>query len=79
MSQDRTHSAIMLIDMVGYTSMMGSDEDRAFEILHKNREIHSKLIDQFNGILIKKMGDGMRLIFGLASDAVHYDIEIQKA
>lgn len=28
-------------DIVGYTALMGSDEDRAFEVLQKNREIHS--------------------------------------
>ena len=78
MSQDRTHSAIMLIDMVGYTSMMGSDEDRAFEVLQKNREIHQTFIAKHNGSLIKEIGDGMLISFTLASDAVHCAIEIQK-
>ena len=30
-----------------YTALMGSDEDRAFELLGKNREIHSELIQVF--------------------------------
>ena len=34
----------MFTDIVGYTKLMGSDEDRAFEVLKKNRKIHSKLI-----------------------------------
>jgi adenylate cyclase len=55
----RRLAAIMFTDIVGYTALMGSDEDRAFEVLHKNREIHSKLIEQFKGTLIKEMGDGM--------------------
>jgi hypothetical protein len=38
---------------------MGSDEDKAFEVLRKNREIHNKFIEHFNGTLIKEMGDGM--------------------
>ncbi|MCK5700912.1 MAG: hypothetical protein KAI29_07160, partial [Cyclobacteriaceae bacterium] len=41
--------------------------------------IHSKLIEEFNGTLIKEMGDGMLVSFNLASDAVRYAIEIQKA
>ena len=34
-------------DIVGYTTLMGSDEDRAFELPGKNREIHSELIQVF--------------------------------
>ena len=44
MPKERRHSAIMFTDIVGYTALMGSDEDRAFEILSKNREIHQQLI-----------------------------------
>ena len=75
----RRHAAIMFTDIVGYTALMGSDEDRAFEVLHKNRKIHTKFIEQFKGTLIKEMGDGMLLSFDLASDAVRCAIEIQKA
>ena len=76
--QERRLAAIMFTDIVGYTALMGSDEDKAFEILRKNREIHSKLIKQFNGTLIKEMGDGMLISFDLASEAVRCAIEIQK-
>ena len=77
--QERRLAAIMFTDIVGYTALMGSDEDRAFEVLAKNREIHSKLIEEFKGTLIKEMGDGMLISFNLASDAVRSAIEIQKA
>ena len=77
MSQDRRHAAIMFTDIVGYTKLMGEDEDRAFEVLKKNQEIHNELIEQFNGTLIKEMGDGMLVSFDLASDAVRCAIEIQ--
>jgi TolB-like protein/class 3 adenylate cyclase/tetratricopeptide (TPR) repeat protein len=76
--QGHRHAAIMFTDIVGYTALMGSDEDRAFEMLRENREIHTKLIEQFNGSLIKEMGDGMLISFGLASEAVRCAIEIQK-
>ena len=75
--QERRLAAIMFTDIVGYTALMGSDEDRAFEVLSQNRDIHSKLIEQFNGTL-KEMGDGMLISFNLASDAVRCAIEIQK-
>jgi len=79
MPETRRHAAIMFTDIVGYTALMGSDEDRAFDVLARNREIHIKLIEQFNGALIKEMGDGMLISFNLASDAVRCAIEIQKA
>ena len=41
-------------DIVGYTAMMGSDEDRAFALLHQNREIPTELIQTFKGKRIKK-------------------------
>ena len=74
----RRHAAIMFTDIVGYTALMGSDEDRALEVLKENRKIHSKLIEEFNGTLIKEMGDGMLISFNLASEAVRCAIEIQK-
>jgi len=43
MREDRRLTAIMFTDIVGYTALMGSDEDRALEILLKNREINQQL------------------------------------
>ena len=77
--QTHRHAAIMFTDIVGYKTLMGSDEDKAFEVLKKNQDIHNELIQQFKGKLIKEMGDGMLISFDLASDAVRCAIEIQKA
>jgi TolB-like protein/class 3 adenylate cyclase len=79
MEPSRRLAAIMFTDIVGYTALMGSNEDKAFEVLKKNQDIHKKLILQFNGTLIKEMGDGMLISFDLASEAVRCAIEIQKA
>ncbi len=49
-------------DIVGYTTLMGANEDHAFEVLRKNHEIHSKLIDQFNGTPIKEIDDMVSII-----------------
>jgi len=68
----------MLTDIVGYTALMGKDEDQAFDLLRKNREIHTKLIKHFNGRLIKEMCDSMLISFNLASATVRCDVEIQK-
>lgn len=65
-------AAIMFNDIIGYTALMGSDEDRTFEVLAKNREIHSKFIEQFISTLIKEMGDDMLKSFDLAYDAARW-------
>ena len=39
MSQSRQLAAIMFTDIVGYTALMGEDEQKAFEILRKNRQL----------------------------------------
>jgi class 3 adenylate cyclase len=51
--QERRHAAIMFTDIVGYTALMGSDEDRAFEMLARNHTIHETLIKKHNGRLSK--------------------------
>ena len=45
MPEVQLHTSIVFTDIVGYTALMGSDEDKAFEILRKNRkhEIHSAI------------------------------------
>ena len=71
-------ASIMFTDIVGYTALMGSDEDKALEVLRKSREIHIKSINKFKGKLVKEMGDGMLAQFDTAIDSVLCAIEIQK-
>jgi len=76
--QERRLAAIMFTDIVGYTALMGKDEDHAFEMLARNRKIHQELIKKHQGILIKEVGDGTLASFSLASDAVRCAMDIQK-
>lgn len=79
MSQSRQLAAIMFTDIVGYTALMGKDEQRAFELLNKNRQIQKPIIDECNGIWIKELGDGVMASFKTVSDAVIAAIKIQQA
>lgn len=79
MQEDRRLAAIMFTDMVGYTALMGADEDRAFQLLRKNREIHRPLIKKYHGKWLKEMGDGILASFRTATDAVRCAGEIQAA
>ena len=45
MSQTRQLAAIMFTDIVGYTALMGKDEQKAFELLDKNRQIQKPIIE----------------------------------
>ncbi len=79
MSQSRQLAAIMFTDIVGYTALMGDDEQKAFELLRKNRQIQQPLIKQFNGTWIKEIGDGVLASFYTVTDAVQCAISIQQS
>jgi class 3 adenylate cyclase len=68
----------MFTDIVGYTALMGKDEQKAFELLNKNRQIQKPIIEQYNGRWIKELGDGVMASFNTASDAVGAAIKIQQ-
>ncbi len=74
----RKLAAIMFTDVVGYTALMGTDEQKALHLLQKNREFLKPLIKQFNGEWLKEMGDGTLSCFASAVDAVNCAQEIQK-
>ena len=78
MSSSRQLAAIMFTDIVGYTALMGRDEQKAFELLGKNRLIQKPIIDQYSGRWIKELGDGVMASFNTVSDAVNAAIRIQQ-
>jgi class 3 adenylate cyclase/TolB-like protein/Tfp pilus assembly protein PilF len=79
MPPSRQLAAIMFTDIVGYTALMGDDEQKAFSILNKNLAIQKPIIEQFNGRWIKELGDGVLCSFQTVSDAVNAAIKIQEA
>ncbi len=73
----RKLACIVFTDIVGYTSLMGSNEPHAFGLLQKNRSIQKPLIEEFNGRILKEMGDGLMAVFETATEAVTAAIRIQ--
>ncbi|HET6767824.1 MAG TPA: adenylate/guanylate cyclase domain-containing protein [Chitinophagaceae bacterium] len=71
MAQSRQLAAIMFTDIVGYTSLMGDDEEAAFELLNKNRLLQKPLVERFGGKWIKELGDGVLATFSTVTDAVN--------
>ena len=74
----RQLAAIMFTDIVGYTDLMGKDQQKAMEVVGKNRDLQKPLIEQFGGRLIKEMGDGLMASFATASEAIQCAHEVQK-
>ena len=70
--------AILAADVVGYSRLAGSDEDRT---LARLRALRSDLIDPtiavYNGRVVKRTGDGSIVEFRSVVDAVRCAIEVQ--
>ncbi|MFC1620583.1 adenylate/guanylate cyclase domain-containing protein [Candidatus Neomarinimicrobiota bacterium] len=73
----RKLAAIMFTDIVGYTALMGEDEQQALQLLEKNRTLLKPIIGQYNGEWLKEMGDGSLSSFASAVDAVNCALQIQ--
>jgi TolB-like protein/class 3 adenylate cyclase len=80
MAETRKVAAILCSDVVGYSRLAGTDEDR---ILARLRALRSDLIDPtiavHNGRVVKRTGDGSIVEFRSVVDAVRCAIEIQNA
>src|SRR5204863_8849877 len=78
MSSIRQLAAIMFTDIVGYTALMGKDEQKAFQMLNKNRQSQKPIIEKYNGRRIKELGDAVMTSFNTVSNAVTAAIKIQQ-
>lgn len=70
--------AILFSDIVNYSSLMGKDEKQALNILDENRKNHQSSMLNYNGTILKEIGDGILASFNSVSDAVQCGINIQK-
>jgi len=78
MTETRKLAAILAADVVGYSRLAGSDEDRT---LARLRALRSDLIDPtiavHHGRVVKRTGDGSLIEFRSVVDAVRCAIEVQ--
>jgi adenylate cyclase len=78
MAGTRKLAAILVADIVGYSRLAGTDEDRT---LSRLRGLRSDLIDPaihaHHGRVVKRTGDGARGEFRSVVDAVRCAIEVQ--
>ena len=78
MAETRKLAAILAADVVGYSRLVGADEDGT---VARIRALRSELIDPAiasnRGRIVKTTGDGILIEFASVVDAVRYAIEVQ--
>ena len=69
---DRRLAAIMAVDVVGYSRLMGADEagHAGPKLRHIRKQLAEPLIAEHRGRVVKLTGDGALIEFGSAVDAV---------
>ena len=78
MKSNRELAAILFTDVSDFTSTMDTDENLAMDQVLRHKEIVSRLIQNYNGHLIKDMGDGLFVKFASAVESVQCAINIQQ-
>jgi class 3 adenylate cyclase len=79
-ASERRLAAILVADIVGYSRLMGADEEGT---LQRFRSLRSSLVDrkieQHDGRIVKSTGDGVLVEFLSAVNAIRCAIEVQRS
>ena len=78
MTAARRLAAIMAVDVVGYSRLMGEDEAGTARVVREHREAARPLVASRGGRIVKTMGDGLLLEFPSVVAAIECAIAIQK-
>src|SRR5262245_40751851 len=77
---ERRLAAILAVDVVGYSRLMGQNEAQTFERLKTHRkELFEPAIANHHGRIFKLMGDGLLAEFASVVDAVECSVVLQRA
>ena len=74
---ERKLSTIFASDVVGYSKMMGNNEEKTLEILGERREVIDRAITDYNGIIFGSAGDSVIAEFGSPVKATECAVQIQ--
>ena len=77
MTEARRLAAIMAVDVVGYSRLMGEDEAGTARRVREHREAARPLVAARDGRIVKTMGDGLLLEFPSVVAAVDCALAIQ--
>ena len=74
----RRLAAILVADVVGFSTMMGADEARALAAIRLLREeVFEPDVERWNGVVVKRLGDGWIVEFPSVIDAVSCALAVQ--
>ena len=71
----RKLAAIMFTDLVGSTSLMGDDEQRAIAVVERSRVLIRSQVEAHGGRCLEHEGDGTLSVFPSAVEAVRCALE----
>jgi adenylate cyclase len=75
----RRLAAILAADVVGYSRLMGIDEEGTLARLNSHRrEFFEPKVAEYRGRIVKRTGDGALIEFGSAVDAVRCALDVQQ-
>jgi adenylate cyclase len=78
MSETRRLAAIMFVDMVGFSSLVSSNEEEGLEAIRRAREMRIRPAAQkHGGQIVKWMGDGALILFSSLTEAMRAALSIQ--
>ena len=75
---DRKLAAILFSDIADFTQLTARDEEKAFELIKRQRELFQPIVKEFDGEWIKEIGDGLLLSFSSSKNAINCAIDLQK-
>jgi len=78
MTETRRLAAIVAIDVVGYSRLMGEDEAGTARAVREHRDAARPIVAGLGGRIVKTMGDGLLLEFPSVVAAVECALAIQK-
>ena len=78
-SLKRRLAAIVFTDIVEYTDLSARDEENAYKLVLKQREILKPIVLKHEGQWLKEEGDGLTLSFPSTKEAVNCSIQMQYA
>jgi len=75
---ERALAAIVFTDVVSFTAQMAANEMRTLALLQRDFQLMEQLCQEFEGQVLKSLGDGLLMYFVSAQQAVSCTIEIQQ-
>jgi adenylate cyclase len=75
---DRSLSAVMFTDMVGFTALTQSDEAQSLAVLERHNKLLRPIFSKYRGREVKTIGDSFLVEFDSALDATNCAVEVQR-